>query len=101
MIFPFDTINRNPLSWVVAIIGAEYILRWLPRGTHQWHKFVKPAEAVAMLNEGGLQLCNSRGVSVNPITRGYKITEFTGVNYMVAARKKKPRGDNHGARESE
>ena len=79
------TINRNPLSWVVAIVGAEYILRWLPRGTHQWQKFVKPVEAVAMLNDGGLQLCNSRGVSVNPFTRGYKITDFTGVNYMLSS----------------
>ncbi len=81
------TINRNPLSWLVAIIGAEYVLRWLPRGTHQWHKFVKPGEATDMLREGGLDVLTCRGVSVNPVTRVYKVTEFTGVNYLLAARK--------------
>ncbi len=81
------TINRNPLSWLVAIVGAEYVLRWLPRGTHQWHKFVKPAEAAGLLNLGGLDIISERGVSVNPLTRGYRITGFTGVNYMLAARK--------------
>jgi 2-polyprenyl-6-hydroxyphenyl methylase/3-demethylubiquinone-9 3-methyltransferase len=81
------TINRNPLSWLVAIVGAEYILRWLPRGTHQWRKFVTPAEAQAMLHQGGLNVITRRGVSVNPVTRTYKVTDFTGVNYMLAARK--------------
>ena len=84
------TINRNPLSWLVAIIGAEYVLRWLPRGTHQWHKFLKPSEAESMLRQGDLDVLLSRGVSVNPITKGYKLTRFTGVNYMLAARKKNP-----------
>ncbi len=82
------TINRNPLSWLVAIVGAEYVLRWLPRGTHQWHKFVKPMEAESMLRRGALDPLVRRGVSVNPITRVYKVTRFTGVNYMLAARKK-------------
>jgi 2-polyprenyl-6-hydroxyphenyl methylase/3-demethylubiquinone-9 3-methyltransferase len=81
------TINRNPLSWLVAIVGAEYVLRWLPRGTHQWRKFVKPAEAATMLRQGGLNVLISRGVAVNPLNRSYKVTAFTGVNYMVAARK--------------
>ncbi len=81
------TINRNPLSWLVAIVGAEYVLRWLPRGTHQWRKFVKPAETQRMLRQGGLDVLTSRGVSINPITRAYKVTTFTGVNYMLAARK--------------
>ena len=81
------TINRNALSWLVAIFGAEYVLRWLPRGTHQWRKFVKPAEAQALLRQGGLDVLATRGVSVNPITRAYRVTEFAGVNYMLAARK--------------
>ena len=81
------TINRNPLSWLVAIVGAEYVLRWLPRGTHQWRKFVKPAEAATLLGDGGLEVIASRGVSVNPLTRGYRITDFLGVNYMLAARR--------------
>ena len=84
------TINRNPLSWLVAIVGAEYMLRWLPLGTHQWRKFVKPAEVAAMLRDGGFNVLASRGVSVNPLTRSYKVNGFTGVNYMVAARKKAP-----------
>jgi 2-polyprenyl-6-hydroxyphenyl methylase/3-demethylubiquinone-9 3-methyltransferase len=82
------TINRNPLSWLVAIVGAEYILRWLPRGTHQWHKFVKPGEAANLLKDGGLDVVTRRGVSVNPVTRAYRITGFTGVNYMLAARRR-------------
>ncbi len=82
------TINRNPLSWLVAIVGAEYVLRWLPRGTHQWSKFVKPPEALKLLADGGLDPLTSRGVSVNPLTRGYRLTNFQGVNYMLAARKR-------------
>ena len=82
------TINRNPLSWLVAIVGAEYLLRWLPRGTHQWRKFVKPDEAAKLLEDGGLDVITRRGVSVNPINRAYRITDFTGVNYMLAARKR-------------
>ena len=82
------TINRNPLSWLVAIVGAEYVLRWLPRGTHQWSKFVKPVEAERMLRSGGLTPIRSSGVSVNPFTRAYRITPFVGVNYMLASCKK-------------
>lgn len=78
------TINRNPLSWLVAIVGAEYVLRWLPRGTHQWRKFVTPAEATAMLAEGGLSVVEQRGVVVNPLVRAIKTSGFMGVNYMLA-----------------
>jgi 2-polyprenyl-6-hydroxyphenyl methylase/3-demethylubiquinone-9 3-methyltransferase len=81
------TLNRNPLSWLVAIVGAEYILRWLPRGTHQWQKFVRPAEAAHLLHQHGLTVVDQRGVSINPLTRHYRISEFTGVNYMLSARK--------------
>jgi 2-polyprenyl-6-hydroxyphenyl methylase/3-demethylubiquinone-9 3-methyltransferase len=72
-------------------VGAEYVLRWLPRGTHQWRKFVTPAEAADMLGAGGLDVIAQSGVSVNPLTRGYRLTDFVGVNYMLAARK---RGDS-------
>lgn len=81
------TINRNPLSWLVAIVGAEYILRYLPLGTHQWRKFVKPSEAADLLAAGGLSVIEQRGVAVNPLTRTCSVTGFTGVNYMLAARK--------------
>lgn len=79
------TINRNPLSWLVAIVGAEYVLRWLPRGTHQWRKFVTPGETAAMLASGGLAVVETRGVAVNPLNRSISVGRFTGVNYMVAA----------------
>jgi 2-polyprenyl-6-hydroxyphenyl methylase/3-demethylubiquinone-9 3-methyltransferase len=81
------TINRNPLSWLIAIVGAEYILRYLPLGTHQWRKFVKPAEAAGFLAEGGLAVAEERGVAVNPVTRTCSVIGFTGVNYMLAAHK--------------
>lgn len=81
------TINRNPLSWLVAIVGAEYVLRWLPRGTHKWRKFVKPWEASEMLANGALKVVEERGVSVNPFTRSIRVSQFVGVNYMLAARK--------------
>ena len=81
------TINRNLLSWLVAIVGAEYILRWLPRGTHQWRKFVKPGEATSLLSAGNMDVIADRGVAVNPLTRAYSVTDFLGVNYMMAARK--------------
>ena len=81
------TINRNPLSWLVAIVGAEYVLRWLPRGTHQWRKFVTPREAVDMLAAGGLNLVERRGVSVNAVHRTIRVGRFMGVNYMMAAKR--------------
>lgn len=80
------TINRTPLSWLVAIVGAEYVLRWLPRGTHQWRKFVKPAEVEHMLAQHGQQIVDRAGVSINPLTRHYRLVDFLGVNYMLAAR---------------
>lgn len=79
------TINRNVLSWLVAIIGAEHVLRWLPRGTHQWRKFVTPEELQAMLADGGLSVVDMRGVTVNPLARAIKVSAFKGVNYMLAA----------------
>ena len=81
------TINRNPLSWLVAIVGAEYLLRYLPRGTHQWRQFVTPAEAAELLARGDLAVTARRGVAVNPLTRACSVMGFTGVNYMLAAHK--------------
>jgi 2-polyprenyl-6-hydroxyphenyl methylase/3-demethylubiquinone-9 3-methyltransferase len=81
------TINRNPLSFVVAILGAEYVLRWLPRGTHDWRQFVTPAEAEALLAAGGFEVLERRGVSINPLTKRYRLSDFLGVNYMIAARR--------------
>ncbi|MFT4650613.1 MAG: 2-polyprenyl-6-hydroxyphenyl methylase/3-demethylubiquinone-9 3-methyltransferase [Polaribacter sp.] len=79
------TINRNPLSWLFAIVGAEYLLRWLPRGTHQWSKFVKPAELTALLADNGLVVTVESGVRVNPFNKRFSLTNNLHVNYMVAA----------------
>ena len=79
------TINRNPLSWLFAIVGAEYILRWLPRGTHRWSWFRKPAEIAAHLADGGLAVMDSAGVAANPFNRSLRMTRSTKVNYMLFA----------------
>lgn len=79
------TINRNPLSWLFAIIGAEYILRWLPRGTHRWSKFVKPAELVALLARSGLHVIAETGVRINPLNKRFSLTPNLQINYMLTA----------------
>ena len=79
------TINRNPLSWLFAIVGAEYILRWLPRGTHRWGWFRKPAEIADHLATGGLEVRDSAGVAANPFNRSLRMTRSTKVNYMLFA----------------
>lgn len=79
------TINRNPLSWLFAIVGAEYILRWLPRGTHKWSKFVKPSELAALLAGNRLVIKAETGVSINPISRRFSLTSNRLVNYMLVA----------------
>ncbi len=77
------TINRNPLSWLFAIAGAEYLLGWLPRGTHRWSKFVKPAELEFLLEHRGLRVEALAGVSVNPINRRFSLSQQLLVNYMM------------------
>ncbi len=79
------TINRNPLSWLFAIVGAEYILRWLPRGTHQWRRFVKPRELEKLLATNGLVVRDRRGVQVNPLNRKFSLSNRLSVNYMLSA----------------
>ena len=79
------TINRNPISWLFAIVGAEYVLRWLPIGTHQWSRFVKPGELRSMLQRDGLVVKDTTGVRVNPFTRHFSLSPRTPVNYMLSA----------------
>ncbi len=79
------TINRNPISWLFAIVGAEYVLRWLPIGTHQWRKFVKPAELESMLTEHDLGVIASTGVKINPVSGKFSLSPRLLVNYMLAA----------------
>jgi 2-polyprenyl-6-hydroxyphenyl methylase/3-demethylubiquinone-9 3-methyltransferase len=80
------TINRTALSWLFAIVGAEYVLRWLPRGTHQWRRFVRPAELHALLDRHGHSVTASVGVRVNPVTRAFSLQRSLAVNYMLIAR---------------
>jgi 2-polyprenyl-6-hydroxyphenyl methylase/3-demethylubiquinone-9 3-methyltransferase len=79
------TINRNWLSWLIAIVGAEYVLRWLPQGTHRYHMLRKPAEIKALLECDNFILQNATGVVVNPFNRTMKITPVLWVNYMFFA----------------
>ncbi len=82
------TINRNPVSFLVAIVGAEYVLNILPRGTHQWRRFVTPAEMRALLAGGGLETIAETGVKVNPLRRRMWLSRSLSVNYMqMAARR--------------
>ena len=79
------TINRNPLSWLFAIVGAEYVLRWLPIGTHRWSKFVKPAELAEMLADNRLGVIASTGVRINPFSGRFSLSPRPTVNYMLTA----------------
>lgn len=84
----FSTINRNPKSYLLAIIGVEHILRMLPRGTHEYGKFIRPSELGGWIRESGLQLDQMTGLLYNPITKTYKLDERdVDVNYMICARK--------------
>ncbi len=80
-----STINRTPLAWLFAIVGAEYVLRWLPRGTHRWSLFRRPDELRAQLGAGGLRVVGESGVRVNPLTRGFALQSGLAVNYMQFA----------------
>lgn len=80
-----STINRTPLSWLFAIVGAEYVLGWLPKGTHRWGMFRKPAELAALMDDGGLRVRRMTGVRVNPFTRRMTLQDSTSVNYMLFA----------------
>ncbi|MFZ6770058.1 bifunctional 2-polyprenyl-6-hydroxyphenol methylase/3-demethylubiquinol 3-O-methyltransferase UbiG [Undibacterium sp. Di26W] len=83
----FSTINRNPLSYALAIAAAEYIMNILPRGTHQYARFIKPAELLFMANSAGLVLQDKRGLSYNPLTQHFRLHGFMGVGYLLAMQK--------------
>ncbi|MEM6640556.1 MAG: bifunctional 2-polyprenyl-6-hydroxyphenol methylase/3-demethylubiquinol 3-O-methyltransferase UbiG [Pseudomonadota bacterium] len=85
-----STLNRTPKSWLFGIIGAEYVMRWLPRGTHRWSLFRTPKEIEDHLARGGLIVKSHAGVSVNPFTRGFSIVSSLKVNYMLCAAKPAP-----------
>ncbi len=82
-----STINRTARAFALAIVGAEYVLRWLPRGTHQWDRFVTPEELGDALKASGLRVADTRGLTFNPLTREWRLSNDTGVNYFMSAAK--------------
>ena len=83
----FSTLNRNSKAYLFAILGAEYLLRMLPRGTHDYAKFITPAELARFIRENGLELEALKGLSYNPLTKIYSLNQDTSVNYMAACSK--------------
>ena len=83
----FSTLNRNPKSYLFAIIGAEYLLKLLPKGTHEYAKFIKPSELVSFTRDAHLDMLGMKGMSYNPMTQVYSLTDDVDVNYMIAVRK--------------
>ena len=83
----FSTLNRNPKSFLFAILGAEYVLQLLPKGTHEYAKFIRPSELGQYIRDAGLLHQASKGLQYNPLTRRYWLDENTSVNYMLATQK--------------
>ena len=82
-----STINRNPRSWITAIVGAEYIFSILPKGTHEFEKFIKPSELLQMMENNGLTVKELTGMSYNPLTKNYWLGKNVDVNYLIHAKK--------------
>lgn len=83
----FSTLNRNPKSYLFAVIGAEYLLQLLPRGTHDYAKFIKPSELAQFCRNAGLNICDISGMSYNPLQKTYSLGQDTDVNYLLASRR--------------
>ncbi|MEY4755629.1 MAG: bifunctional 2-polyprenyl-6-hydroxyphenol methylase/3-demethylubiquinol 3-O-methyltransferase UbiG [Pseudomonadota bacterium] len=83
----FSTINRNPKSFLFAIVGAEYVLNMLPKGTHEYAKFIRPSELASFCRDAGLDLQRTRGMEYNPLTKRYWLSGDTSVNYMCATQR--------------
>lgn len=83
----FSTINRNTKAFLLAILGAEYLLRMIPRGTHEYAKLIRPAELARQCREAGLEPLEFKGLEFNPLVDRYRLSSDTSVNYMMAARK--------------
>jgi 2-polyprenyl-6-hydroxyphenyl methylase / 3-demethylubiquinone-9 3-methyltransferase len=80
----FSTINRNPKAFLFAIVGAEHLLKLLPKGTHEYAKFLRPSELAHACREAGLELLQTRGMQYNPLTQRYWLSDDTSVNYLFA-----------------
>jgi 2-polyprenyl-6-hydroxyphenyl methylase/3-demethylubiquinone-9 3-methyltransferase len=83
----FSTLNRNPKSFLFAIVGAEYVLNLLPKGTHEYRRFITPAELANLARDAGLNVAEFTGMTYNPFTKVYKLNDDVSVNYIVACRK--------------
>lgn len=83
----FATINRNAKAWLCAIVGAEYVLGLLPRGTHEYARLIRPSELAAWTRAAGLEPSAERGLTYNPLTQRYRLTDDVDVNYMLACRR--------------
>ena len=81
----FSTINRNPKAFLFAIVGAEYVLRLLPRGTHEYAKLIKPSELAGWCRDAGLQVTDTTGMVYNPVTQVYRLNRDVSVNYLMAS----------------
>ena len=83
-----STINRNPKSFILAIFGAEYVMRWLPKGTHEWAKFITPDELYDLIRNAGLQPVDRQGFVFNPLTWQWRLSDRDlSVNYVTASLK--------------
>ena len=83
----FSTLNRNAKAFVFAIVGAEHVLNLLPKGTHEYAKFISPSELLGWCRGAGLEAVEMRGLEYNPLNRRYRLSSYTSVNYLVACRK--------------
>ena len=83
----FSTLNRSPKSFLFAIVGAEYVLDLLPRGTHEYAKMIRPSELASYCRQAGLDLAHTRGMEYNPLTKRYWMSDDTSVNYLFATQK--------------
>ncbi|MGD9888221.1 MAG: bifunctional 2-polyprenyl-6-hydroxyphenol methylase/3-demethylubiquinol 3-O-methyltransferase UbiG [Halothiobacillaceae bacterium] len=82
-----STLNRTPQAFALAIVAAEYLTGMIPRGTHDWNKFIRPSELAAWLRAAGFEMVDQQGLHYNPLSREFKLAPGVGVNYLVAARK--------------
>jgi len=82
----FSTINRNPKSFALAIVGAEYIMNMLPKGTHEYAKFIRPSELESWARKTGLQLENIKGMTYNPLLQSYSLSDDVAINYLMCFR---------------
>ncbi len=86
-LFVLSTLNRTAKSFALAIVGAEYLLRWLPRGTHSWNQFRTPEEIATPVRKAGLRIVDRTGMAFDPLRNAWSLSRDTDVNYLLAARR--------------